>query len=77
MRWKRFYLYRMRQNYLIGAVALLLLAHSAVGDTIESQVSNVTRAGSSRCKSIFYFLKQNFDLSFEIVDSLNKLHYIN
>jgi len=43
----------MRQNYLIGAVALLLLAHSAVGDIIESPASNVTSAGSSRFLSLF------------------------
>ena len=56
MLWKRFHFCRMRQNYLIGAVALLLLAHSSVGDVIENQASNATSAGSGRCKSSFYII---------------------
>jgi hypothetical protein len=70
MRWKRFNLCRMRQNYLIGAVALLLLAHSAVGDTIDSQASNVTSAGSGRCKSRFFVFSTRFGLQF-VLTKLN------
>ena len=45
----------MTQNYIGGLiVVMLLLAHSAVGDIIESQAeTNSSRADTSRCKSAF------------------------